>query len=129
MSTANGRSLKGQFGSASVKKIGTNGDRLIDLEGMKFQVGKVAAEELCIALQSSLRGEPAGPSILMKITEELDAVLDRLTAGEPAEDGRDPGRAEAFTTTLALIRNPYAPDYSGEKRRQMDRCQKRNAEE
>jgi hypothetical protein len=54
-------------------------------------------------------------------------VLDRLVAGEIADDDRDPGRAEAYTMCCAIIRNPYKPDYPREKELQMERYEKRNA--
>jgi hypothetical protein len=86
-----------------------------------------ACEELLAALTRSLRPY-AGYSIFERIMEEMDAVMDRLMAGEPAEDGRDPGRAEALCRSLAMIRNPYEPDYEGERDRQMERWEKRNSE-
>lgn len=121
-----GRNFKGQNGSVHIETL-AKGDRVIDFDGMKFQVGNKVAEELLSALSSSLRPF-AGLSIFDKIMGDLDPILDRMMAGEAAEDGRDPGRAEAFTKCLAIIRNPYAPDYPGEKERQMERYHKRAAE-
>lgn len=122
-----GREMKGECGSVAVKKINGKGDREVNLDGMKFQIGEKVCEELMAALSSSLRPF-AGYSIFDKIQLELDAVLDRLMAGEASEDGRDPGKAEAHTMDLALIRNPYEPDYVGERARQMERWRKRNEE-
>ena len=120
-----GRNSKG---SNSVVKIQTlpKGDRILAMDGMKFQVGQKVAEELLSALSSSLRPF-AGYSIFEMIMAELDIILDRMMSGKPDEDGRDPGRAEAFTTALSIIRNPYEPDYIGEKERQMERYRERNA--
>lgn len=124
----NGNNPKGECGSVKIETIiGGKGDRVIDLDGMKFQIGQGVAEELLAALTSSLRPF-AGYSIFDKVMLELDAVMDRLAAREPSEDGRDPGRAEAYTTVLAIIRSPYEPDYKGEKDRQMERWHKRNEE-
>lgn len=111
----------------SVESVTKHGDRIIDLDGMKIQIGHAACEELLAALTRSLRPY-AGFSIFDRIMQELDAVIDRLQAGEPAADGRDPGRAESLCVALAIIRNPYEPDYPGEKARQMERWEKRNAE-
>lgn len=108
----------------SVKSVTKKGDRVLDLDGMKIQIGHRAAEELVAVLTRSLRPY-AGFSIFERIMQELDAVIDRLMAEEEAEDGRDPGRAEAFCRSLALIRNPYEPDFDGERKRQMERYRKR----
>jgi hypothetical protein len=113
--------------TVKVESVTKRGDRILDLEGIRFQIGQRVAEELLAALSRSLRPY-AGYSIFDCIMQDLDAVLDRLMAGEPAEDGRDPGRAEAYTKALATIRNPYEPDYPAEKDRQMERWEKRNAE-
>lgn len=121
-----GKVLKGQRGRARVETL-PKGDRVIDLDGMKFQIGLPIAEELLSALGSSLRPY-AGYSIFDKIMGELDPVMDRLMAKDPAEDGRDPGRAEAFVMALAMIRNPYEPDYIAEKARQMERHNSRQEE-
>lgn len=114
-----GKVAKGQRGKVNVEAL-PKGDRVISLDGMRFQIGLPIAEELAAALGSSLRPY-AGFSIFDKIMQELDPVMDRLMAKDPADDGRDPGRAEAFTMALALIRNPYEPDYIAEKVRQMER--------
>lgn len=123
---AEGRNTKGSNGSVRIETL-PKGDRVIDLDGIKFQVGLKVAEELSSALASSLRPF-AGLSIFEKIMAELDPILDRMMAGEPHHDNRDPGRAESLCKALAIIRNPYDPDYSGEKERQMQRYHKRNAE-
>lgn len=98
---------------------------LVALDGMKFELGTGVGEELLYRLTKALRPY-AGYSIFDELMLQLDAILDRLMAGEPADDGRDPGRAEAYTMALATIRNPHAPDYKKEKDRQMERWEKRN---
>lgn len=118
-----GRNLKGQHGRVKVETVNRKGDRLIELDGMRFQVGQSAAEDLMAALNSSLRPY-AGYAIVDRVQQNLDPVLDRLVSGDVAEDGRDPGRAEAYTMVLAIIRNPYEPDYPGEKERQMEHYNK-----
>jgi hypothetical protein len=122
-----GRNLKGQNGRVKVEEL-PKGDRRIDLDGMVFQVGRNVSEELLAALSTSLRPWQ-GYSIMDKIQLELDPILDRLMAQEPAEDGRDPGRAEAYTMVLAIIRNPYAPDYADEKKLQVERFYARNGDD
>lgn len=108
----------------SVKSVTKCGDRVLDLDGMQIQIGHRAGEELLAALTKSYRPY-AGFSIFDRIMQEMDAVMDRLMADEPAEDGRDPGRAEAFCRALALIRNPYEPDFEGERDRQVERYHRR----
>lgn len=98
---------------------------LMDVNGIKFHVPRGVGEELLAQLTRALRPY-AGYSIFDRIMQENDAVIDRLMAGESAEDGQDKGRAEALTKCLAMIRNPYEPDYPEEKRRQMERWRKRN---
>lgn len=112
--------------TVQVKSVTKNGDRVLDLDGMQIQIGHAVGEELLAALTRSYRPY-AGFSIFDRIMQELDAVIDRLMAEEA--DDRDPGRAEAFCRALALIRDPYEPDYEAERERQMERWEKRNADE
>lgn len=114
-------------GLAHVEDMG-KGRFLVVVEGIKFEMPKGAAEELLYTLTKALRPY-AGYSIFDEIMMNLDAVIDRLMAGEPAKDGRDPGRAETFTMCLAIIRNPHSPDFLDEKRRQMERYEKRQSSE
>lgn len=114
------RNLKGTNGRCHVK-AGEGGGTRLDIDGIKFDVPRALAEELNAALSSFLRPY-AGMSIFERVMEELDAVIGRLMSGDgTAEDGRDPGRAEAFTMVLAILRNTYQPDYEAEKERAMDR--------
>lgn len=119
MSLVNGKNNKGQNGRVKVETL-SKGDRKIDLDGMGFQIGQAVAEELLAALSSSLRPYQ-GYAIFDRIQQQLDPVMDRLMAGAPAEDGRDPGRAESYTMVLAIIRNPHKADYPSEKVRQVNR--------
>lgn len=119
LGVSSGRNLKGHNGRVKVETV-SKGDRQIDLDGMKFNIGQHVAEELLAALSTSLRPWQ-GYSIMDKIQIELDPVMARLMAREPAEDGRDPGRAEAYTMVLAIIRDPYEPNYDNEKARQVER--------
>jgi hypothetical protein len=114
-------------GLAHVEDMG-KGRFLVVVEGIKFEMPKGAAEELLYTLTKALRPY-AGYSIFDEIMMNLDAVIDRLMSGEPAKDGRDPGRAETFTMCLAIIRNPHSPDFPGEKKRQMERYEKRQSSE
>lgn len=123
-SPAEPRNLKGRNGRCSVQP-GENGRLDLEIDGIKFDVPHGIAQELNAALTTALRPY-AGFSIFERIMEELDAVIDRLMSGDgTAEDDRDPGRAEAFCRALALIRNPYDPDYEGERERQMERYEHR----
>jgi hypothetical protein len=119
VSSVDGKNNKGQNGRVKVETL-SKGDRKIDLDGMGFQIGQAVAEELLAALSSSLRPYQ-GYAIFDRIQQQLDPVMDRLMAGEPAEDGRDPGRAESYTMVLAIIRNPHKADYPCEKVRQVNR--------
>lgn len=112
-------------GLAKVEQTG-KGKFQVEIEGIKFEMPKGVAEELMASLVKALRPF-AGYSIFDDIMMSLDTVIDRLMAGPDAEaeDGQDRGRAEAYTMALALIRNSYAPDYEGEKKRQMIRYDKR----
>jgi hypothetical protein len=114
-------------GLADVKEA-KKGQYEVALDGMKFEIPKGVAEELLFKLTKALRPY-AGYSIFDEIMMNLDAVIDRLVAREPAEDGRDPGRAEAFTMALAIIRNPHSPQFNEERDRQMDRYRLRMIEE
>lgn len=118
---------KGQSpgGKAAVEKL-PNGNYQVEIEQGRFEVQPSEAEDLLWALTSALRPF-AGYSIADRIQQNLDVVIDRLQAGEEAEDGRDPGRAEGYTMVLAIVRNPYAPDYPGERKQQMSRWRKRNS--
>lgn len=115
--------------TVTVEAVTKNGDRVLDLDGMRIQIGHAKGEELLAALTRSYRPY-AGYSIFDRIMQELDAVIDRLMSEDgTAADDRDPGRAEAFCRALALIRDPYEPDYEAERDRQMDRWRKRNEEQ
>ena len=114
------RNLRGENGRCSVKMAEEGGVQL-NIAGIKFLVTRGLAEELNAALSSALRPY-AGMSIFERIMTELDTVIERLMSGDgAAEDGRDPGRAEALTRVLAMMRNPYQPDYPAEKDRAMER--------
>lgn len=122
---AEGRNLKGENGQVKIETL-RNGDRAVKISGDRIvTLRQKTAEELLAALTTSLRPW-AGYSIMGRIVDELDVVLDRLMSGNPAADDRDPGRAEALTTTLAIMRNPYKPDYPGERKRALERWEVRN---
>lgn len=63
-----------------------------------------------------------GMSIRERYWEELDAIVDRLNAGEPAEDGRDPGRAEGIAWCLAVMANPYQPNIEAVREESVERA-------
>lgn len=114
-------------GLASVENV-AGGQLLVDVDGIKFQMARGVGEELLASLTKALRPF-AGYSIFDDIMLMLDVVIDRLMAGEEADDGQDKGRAEAYTMTLAIIRGPHTPDYDAEKKRQMIRYKKRMSDE
>lgn len=115
------RNARGENGRARVETT-EGGERIIGIDGIRFQVPKPLAEELLAALATNLRPH-TGLSLFERVMSELDTIIDRLMAGNgaAAEDGRDPGRAEAFTMCLAIMRNPYEPNYEGERDRAMER--------
>jgi hypothetical protein len=116
-----GKSDQVQFGAASKR-----GDVELIMAGIRFQLSRGVAEELLGGLTRQIRPY-AGYSIFDRIMEELDTVIDRLMSGDgAAADERDPGRAEAFCRALAMIRDPYQPDYEEERKRQMERWNQRN---
>lgn len=111
-----------------VDQVNKRGEVDVEIAGIRYRLHKIVADELLGGLSRAVRPY-AGYSIFDRIMEELDAVIDRLMSGDgAAADDRDPGRAEAFCRSLALIRNPYQPDYDGERERQMDRYEQRNGE-
>lgn len=124
----NGRNLRGVHGNAKVEKIPGSRNYATTINGISFEISGHDAEDLMCALSTALRPH-AGIAIIGRIQEELDGVMNRLMTGEVAEDGRDPGRAEAFTMAMAIFRNLYKVDYPGEKERQVERWHRNNPEE
>lgn len=86
---------------------------------------------LCSVLKDheDARRKCDGRSILEMLEHELDVVVERLMAQQETEDGQDKGRAEAMAYALAIFRQPYNPDYPGEKNRAMERWHAANEEE
>lgn len=68
----------------------------------------------------------AGPSLLEKMWEELDSIVDRLKTRQEAEDGRDPGRAEMAAYFIAMFINPYSPDMQAVRKESMRRWKERS---
>jgi len=69
-----------------------------------------------------------GPSIWELVWGELDDIMDRLmNPGSEAEDGRDPGRAEATAYILAIFENPTKPDIQAIRAEAVRRYQERAA--
>lgn len=97
---------------------------LVAIDGIKFQVPRGVGEELLAQLTRALRPY-AGYSIFDMLMIELDVIIDRLMAGEPSEDGNDPGKAAGLTLALAFMRNAYQPDFLEEKRHAMRRFKER----
>lgn len=121
------RNLKGRNGRVTFEPT-DKGQFIMDLDGIRFQVPRGMVEEIVAAGTTAMRPY-AGMSIFDRIMDELDTVINRLMSGDgAAEDGRDPGRAEAYTMALALIRNTYQPDYEQEKERAMERWEAANPE-
>jgi hypothetical protein len=124
----NGRNERGVHGNAKVKKIAGSGSYAVEINGIAFEISGADAEDLMCALTTALRPH-AGVAIIGRIQEQLDSVMDRLMTGEVSEDGRDPGRAEAYTMAMAIFRNLYNTDYPAEKQRQVERWNRLNPEE
>lgn len=126
--SVNGRNERGVHGNAKVKKIPGSSSYSAEINGIAFEISAHDAEDLMCALTTALRPH-AGIAIIGRIQENLDTVMDRLMTGEVAEDGRDPGRAEAYTMVMAIFRNLYGVDYPGEKQRQVERWNERNGDD
>lgn len=52
-----------------------------------------------------------GETILELMWKELMVVVDRLMTDQEAEDERDPGRAEGIAYAIAIMQNPYLPNW------------------
>lgn len=68
------------------------------------------AEKAMAAGDSTRPGQCAGRSLVERMEDELDAVVERLMTDSATEDGRDPGRAEGMAICIAILREPYRPD-------------------
>jgi hypothetical protein len=88
------------------------------------------ARELLGKLAGILRPENTGRSILEILTEEMDAIMDRLMAeGDPPMPvtpsvevladwqawGEERGRAQGVAYALAVLTNPYAPSVPAQR--------------
>lgn len=121
------RNPRGVSGRCKVTKVEGATDLFLSIDGITFQMPRSLCEELNAALCTQLRPY-AGLSLFERIMEQLDETIDRMMNGAEAEDGRDPGRAEAFCWTLAVIRNSYLPDFKQEKELAMARWRYVNGE-
>lgn len=70
----------------------------------------------------------AGASILETYWQELDSILERLLSGNPAEDGKDSGRAEAMVYAIAVATNPYKVDVNAIRKEARARYRAQNEE-
>lgn len=81
----------------------------------------------------------AGQSLLEKLWEELDSIMDRLMEeDQPDSDssrqdvihyGELRGQAQGVAYAIAIIEQPYKPDMPGVKDRAMERWEERNADD
>jgi hypothetical protein len=60
-------------------------------------------------------------SLLERMWEELDSIVERLVAEAESEDGQDRGRAEGVAYCIALITMPYAPSLDRIRQLAMER--------
>lgn len=75
-----------------------------------LELTRSGGEAIIEALHSALHPW-AGRSVQEQVWAELDAVTERLLAGEDAQsaDGQDQGFARGLATALAIMTNPYHP--------------------
>jgi hypothetical protein len=104
------------------------------------------ARELLGKLAGVLRSPHAGKSLLETLTEELDAIVDRLMADPEPIDidqvpddqleawaasvqswGEERGRAQGVAYALAVLTNPYAPSVPAQRAAAAARWQERYA--
>ncbi len=70
----------------------------------------------------NLRGGYGGKSLLEKLEEELDVVIDRLMAGEEVSDPDDKGYAKGLAFSIATIYGGYGtPNVEAVKQAAMER--------
>ena len=69
-----------------------------------------------------------GETILELMWQELMSVVDRLMTGQEAEDGRDPGRAEGLAYAIAIMQNPYLPNWEAVRDQAVDKWEAENPE-
>lgn len=69
-----------------------------------------------------------GQTLLELMWEELMAIVDRLMTGQEAEDGRDPGRAEGVAYSIAVMQNPYLPNWESVRDQAVARWEEENPE-
>jgi hypothetical protein len=96
-------------------------ERGMEMAGRKLRANPLTAEMPAVRE----RPECAGKSILELITEELDAVVERLMADAESKDGRDRGRAEGIGIALAILTNPYHPSLDAIREQTMVRWENR----
>lgn len=84
------------------------------------QEAQYSADVLRAAVAQTDGKACAGKSIQELVWDELLTVVDRLMTDQPAEDGRDPGRAEGLAFALAVFQNPYRPNIEAIKDQAMD---------
>jgi hypothetical protein len=78
--------------------------------GMLPSIALAAGDCLRAAAGNAPQAMCAGKSLYEMVQDELFTVYERLAGGTPADDGRDPGRAEALAYVVAMFDNPYAPN-------------------
>lgn len=104
----------------------TLGDDYEDSLSFSTEHANVASDLLRAAYVNAGSGDCGGKTILEMLWAELDAVMDRLMS-EPAEDGRDPGRAEGVAYCIAVMQNPYLPNIDAVRDQAMDRWEQQQA--
>lgn len=55
----------------------------------------------------------AGPTILERMRQELDRLIEAVGTNSDNEDGLDKGRIHNACYFIALMQNPYAPNING----------------
>ena len=86
------------------------GTRTTESPAMLPSIALAAGDCLRAAAGNAPQAMCAGKSLYEMVQDELFTVYERLAGGTPADDGRDPGRAEALAYVVAMFDNPYAPN-------------------
>lgn len=89
----------------------------------------ILASDVLRAAAVSAGGSACGGQTLLELMwEELMTIVDRLMTGQQAEDERDPGRAEGMAYAIAIMQNPYRPNWQGVRDQAVERWEEENPE-
>jgi len=88
----------------------------------------VLASDLLRAASVNAGGSACGGETLLELMwRELMVVVERLMTGQEAEDERDPGRAEGLAYAIAIMQNPYLPNWESVRDQAVEKWETENA--